>query len=103
VDLLVGLDHEERLCVRVDGDELAAAKARLDHAVDGVRAAAAGADDLDHGEVIARLIFHDDPLPDTPSLKLSLSVGLRLRPVVRVVKSLFAARFQSNSNPLLES
>jgi hypothetical protein len=58
VDLLVGLDHEERLGVRVDGDELAPAQPCFHHPVDGIGAAAAGADDLDHGQVIARLISH---------------------------------------------
>ena len=43
---------QQRLRVRVDGDELDAAEAELDHAVDGVDAAAADADDLDHGEVV---------------------------------------------------
>src|SRR5690606_18670719 len=52
VELDVGVAHEQRLCVGVDGDELDAAKAELDHAVDGVDSAAAHADDLDHGEVI---------------------------------------------------
>jgi len=49
MDLHVGVAHEERLRVRVHGDELDACKACVDHAVDGVRAAAADADDLDHG------------------------------------------------------
>ena len=43
----------ERLRVGVDGDELDPGQAGVDHAVDGVRAAAADADDLDHGEVVA--------------------------------------------------
>jgi hypothetical protein len=44
--LHVGVRHQERLGVGVDGDELAAGQACVDHAVDGVRAAAADADDL---------------------------------------------------------
>src|SRR5262249_13890087 len=51
VDLGVGVRHEERLGVGVDGDELHAAQAGVDHAVDGVGAAAADADDLDDSEV----------------------------------------------------
>ena len=53
VDLHVGVRHQQRLGVGVDGDELDAAEARVDHAVDRVRAAAADADDLDHREVVA--------------------------------------------------
>ena len=41
----------QRLDVGVDGDELDALEASVDHAADRVRAAAAGADDLDHCEV----------------------------------------------------
>ena len=103
VDLLVGLDHEERLRVGVDRDELATAEAGLDHAVDGVRAAAAGADDLDHCQVIARLISHWNPLVTRPSLKLSLSVGMRVRPLAQVVKPYLQRNFAENSNPLVES
>ena len=53
VDLDVGVAHQQRLRVGVDGDELDAREARVDHAVDGVRAAAADTDDLDHREVVA--------------------------------------------------
>ena len=49
-DAVRRLGLAERLRVGVDGDELDAAHARLDHAVDGVAAAAADADDLDLGE-----------------------------------------------------
>ena len=52
VDLHVRVTHLQRLRVRVDGDELDAAKTRVDHPVDGVGAAAAHAHDLDHGEVV---------------------------------------------------
>ena len=48
VDLHVGVAHQERLRVGIDGDELDARQARVDHAVDGVRATAADADDFDH-------------------------------------------------------
>ena len=58
VDLHVGVAHHQRLRVGVHGDELDAGEARVDHPVDGVRAAAADADDLDHREVVARLVSH---------------------------------------------
>jgi hypothetical protein len=65
VDLDVGVAHEQRLRVGVDGDELDAGEARVDHAVHGVRAAAADAGDLDHREVVARPVSylnHSRPL-----------------------------------------
>ena len=52
VELDVGVAHQQRLGVGVDRDELDAAQAEFDHAVDGVDAAAADADDLDDGEVV---------------------------------------------------
>ena len=52
VDLDVGVGDGERLGVGVHGDKLNAADALLDHAVDGVGAAAAHADDLDDGKVV---------------------------------------------------
>ena len=58
VHLHVGVAHHQRLGVRVDGDELDPGEARVDHPVDGVRAAAADADDLDHREVVAGLVAH---------------------------------------------
>ena len=54
VELDVGVAHEQRLRVRVDGDELDALEPHLDHAVDGVDAAAADTDDLDDGKVVLR-------------------------------------------------
>jgi hypothetical protein len=95
VNLLIGLGHEQRLRIRVDGDELAAAKTGLDHAVDGVRAPTADADDLDHGQISARRISHCLP----SSLKLSLSVGGSLRPSRQTVKCLFAGKLWINSKP----
>ena len=46
LDLHVGVAHQERLRVGVDRDELDAGEAGVDHAVDGVRAAAADTGDL---------------------------------------------------------
>ena len=54
VELHVGVAHEQRLRVGVDGDELDALEPDLDHPVDGVDAAAADADDLDDREVVLR-------------------------------------------------
>src|SRR5262249_14719475 len=51
----VGIAHLERLRVRVDSDELDALEPRIDHSVDGVGAAAADADDLDHRQVATRV------------------------------------------------
>ena len=53
VELDVGVAHLQRLGVGVRGDELDAAQAGVDHAVDRVGPAAADADDLDDGEVAA--------------------------------------------------
>ena len=50
-ELDVGVAGLQRLGVGVDGDELDAAEAGVDHAADGVGAAAAGADDLDDREI----------------------------------------------------
>ena len=58
VDFDVGVAHQERLRVGIDGDELDARKASVDHPVDGIRAAAADTDDLDHSQVVARLIAY---------------------------------------------
>ena len=54
VELDVGVAHQQRLRVGVDGDELDALEADLDHPVDGVDAAAADADDLDDRQVVLR-------------------------------------------------
>ena len=53
VDLDVGVAGLQRLGVGVDGDELDAADTDVDHAIDGVGAAAADADDLDRRHVAA--------------------------------------------------
>ncbi len=58
VDLHVGVAHQERLRVGVDRDELDPGQAGVDHAVDRVRAAAADADDLDHGQIVSGTVSH---------------------------------------------
>ena len=70
MDLHVGVGHQQRLRVGVDRDELDAREPGVDHAVDGVRAAAADADDLDHCEVVAGLISHRELLDLDLDLKL---------------------------------
>ncbi|PKQ14857.1 MAG: hypothetical protein CVT68_09695 [Actinobacteria bacterium HGW-Actinobacteria-8] len=50
----VGIGHQQRLSVRVDGDELGALETHLDHPVDGVDSAASDADDLDRRDVVLR-------------------------------------------------
>src|SRR5206468_9559586 len=52
VDLDVGVADHQRLGVRVDRDELDAREAGVHHPVDGVRAPAADADDLDYCEIV---------------------------------------------------
>ena len=52
VELDVGVAHQQRLGVGVDGDELDALQAGVDHAVDRVDTAAADADHLDDGDVV---------------------------------------------------
>jgi hypothetical protein len=53
VDLHVRVAHHERLRIRVHRDEFDARKAGIHHPVDGIRAAATDADDLDHREVVS--------------------------------------------------
>src|SRR5690606_36336558 len=62
VELDVGVAHQMRLSVGVDGAELDSAAPEFDHAVDGVDAATADADDLDHGEVVLVLAHGRPPL-----------------------------------------
>ena len=52
VELDVGVAHEQRLRVGVDGDELDTLQAGVDHAIDGVDTATADADHLDDGEIV---------------------------------------------------
>ena len=54
VELDVGIAHQQRLGVGVDGDELHALETLFDHPVDGIDAAATDADHLDDGEIVVR-------------------------------------------------
>ena len=58
VELELGVAHQQRLGVGVDGDELDALQPGVDHAVDGVDATPADADHLDHGQVALRAEGH---------------------------------------------
>ncbi len=57
VDLDVRVGDGQRLGIGVDGDELDAADALLDHAVDGVGSATANTDNLDDGKVVVDLVL----------------------------------------------
>jgi hypothetical protein len=52
VELDIGVAHQERLGVSVDGDKLNALQPSIDHAVDGIDATATNTDDLDHRKII---------------------------------------------------
>ena len=58
VELHLGVAHQQRLGVGVDGDEVDALQAGVDHAVDGIDTAAADAHDLDHGQVVLGIADH---------------------------------------------
>jgi hypothetical protein len=62
IELDVGIAHQQRLGVSVDGDELHALETDLDHSVDRVDAAATDADDLDYCQVVLRCC-HVESLP----------------------------------------
>ena len=59
VDRLVGVRHQQSLAIGVDGDELDALDAGLDHTVDGVGSAAAHSDDFDDRQMLrADIVWH---------------------------------------------
>jgi len=58
VQLDLGVAHQQRLRVGVDGDEVDALQPGVDHAVDGVDAAAAHTHDLDHSQVVLGIADH---------------------------------------------
>ena len=67
LELDVAVAHQQRLRVGVHRDELDAPEARVDHSVDGVRAAAAHADDLDHCEVVTAWLVARSQVASTSS------------------------------------
>ena len=70
VKLDIGVTHQKRLGIRVDCNELNAFESGIDHTVDGIHAAAADTDDLDHGKII---LWSADHQP-FPSSELFMSV-----------------------------
>ena len=86
VELDVGVAHQQRLRVGVDGDELDALETDLDHPVDGVDAAAADADDLDDGEVVLRCCHVGasslSAAWSVPGCPVSRTLTLKLRVIV---------------------
>ncbi len=79
VELDVGIAHQQRLGVGVDGDELHALEPLLDHAVDGVHTAAAYPHDFDDGQVVVRRGHHSVFLPGGTALLRIGSANLNLR------------------------
>jgi len=69
VNLHVGVAHHQRLRVGVHRDELDTREPGVDHPVDGVRAAAAHADDSDQGEVVTGRFFRTHSLEPEPSVE----------------------------------
>ena len=63
VEFDVGIAHQQRLRVGVDGDELHPLEPLLDHPVDGINAAAADPHDFDDGQVVVRRGHHGVFLP----------------------------------------
>ena len=80
VELDVGVAHQQRLRVGVDGDELDALETDLDHPVDGVDAAAADADDLDDREVVLRCCHVEGLSPRVTCRRLAGAAIRRLMP-----------------------
>ena len=92
VELRLGVGHEQRLGVGVHGDELHALEPDLDHAVDGVDATAADANDFDHCQVVLRRSHGCLPCikPSTSSGRLMLYVlyvGKTVEPRAPVFKT----------------
>src|SRR5690606_15389762 len=83
IELDVGVAHEQRLGVGVDGDELDPAEPELDHAVDRVDAAAADADDLDDCEVVLVRCHVRPPSDAGESLNLYLKFRVFLSTMFR--------------------
>ena len=73
VELDVGVAHQQGLRVGVDGDELDALEADLDHPVDRVDAAATDPDDLDDGQVVLRCCHVSCPLARAVRSTLTLN------------------------------
>ena len=61
VEFDVGVTHQQRLGVGIDGDELDALESLLDHPVDGVDSASADSYNLDDREVVLRCCHDEGP------------------------------------------
>ena len=72
VELDVCVRHQQRLRVGVDRDELRALEANVDHAVHGIDAATANANNLDRGDVV--LWCGHDRFPSTLTFNSRLIV-----------------------------
>ena len=62
VELDVGIAHQERLSIGVHRNELDTLESGVDHAIDGVNATTADANDLDHREIVLRTGGHRELL-----------------------------------------
>ena len=80
VELDVGVAHQQRLRVGVDGDELDALETDLDHPVDGVDTTAADTDDLDDCEVVLRCCHVEGLSPRVTCRRLAGDAIRRLMP-----------------------
>ena len=67
LDFHLGVGLSQRLPVGVDGDELHAAKARVNHAVDRVVSAAAAADNLDGSKGVLFFVLEFDHVLNLPT------------------------------------
>ena len=75
VELDIRVGHQQSLGVSIHRDELDTFEAGIDHAVDGITAAAANANNFDHGEIIL-WCCHQDPPVCRANLNLLLRVLL---------------------------
>ncbi len=72
----VGVGHEQRLRIGVDGNEFDALQPGVDHAVDSVDTTAADTDDLHHCEIVLGRSGHGPRPPgDREIVGLSSHVG----------------------------
>ena len=71
IELDIGIRHQQRLRIGIDCDELDAPDPGIDHAIDGVDAAAAHSDNFDHGKVILRAACFGHHLHSCLNLNLS--------------------------------
>ena len=68
IELDVRVAHEQRLCVRVDRDELNALEPLFDHPVHGIDAAPSDTDDLDDRQIVLRCCHEEGPFRSFASI-----------------------------------